>query len=224
MAQSERQRQGMLVVISGPSGAGKTSICQEVLALMPDVTQSVSCTTRAARPGEQDGREYHFISREAFDTAVATGDFLEWAVVHDHRYGTLRQQVQGITADGKDVLLAIDVQGAVNLRSANVDAVYVFVVPPSWEVLVSRLQDRGSESERVRQRRLIVAREEVRHYTGYDYLVINDQLEEATSLLQAIIRAERQRITRIDMAPFDNLDQCDAAGSVALGTASDEWR
>ena len=224
MAQSERQRQGMLVVISGPSGAGKTSICQEVLALMPDVTQSVSCTTRAARPGEQDGREYHFISREAFDTAVATGDFLEWAVVHDHRYGTLRQQVQGITADGKDVLLAIDVQGAVNLRSANVDAVYVFVVPPSWEVLVSRLQDRGSESERVRQRRLIVAREEVRHYTGYDYLVINDQLEEATSLLQAIIRAERQRITRIDMAPFDNLDQCDAAGSVALGTAPDEWR
>lgn len=221
MAQSERQRQGMLVVISGPSGAGKTSICREILAVMPDVTQSVSCTTRLARSGEQDGREYHFISREAFDTAVASGDFLEWAVVHDHLYGTLRDQVERITAGGRDVLLAIDVQGAANLRAANVDAVYVFVVPPSWEVLVSRLQDRGSESETVRQRRLAVAREEVRLYTGYDYLVTNDQLEDATSLLQAIIRAERQRITRVDMAPFDNLEQFDAAGSVALGTASD---
>lgn len=221
MAQPERQRQGMLVVISGPSGAGKTSICREILASMPDVTQSVSCTTRSPRPGEQDGREYHFLSREQFDAAVASDEFLEWAVVHDHLYGTLRQQVHAVTDRGNDVLLAIDVQGAANLRAANVDAVYVFVVPPSWEVLVARLEDRGSESDAVRERRLAVAREELRHYTGYDYLVYNDRLEDAATLLQTIIRAERQRVTRIDMAPFDTFRQFDSAGSVTLGAAPD---
>ena len=216
------QRRGMLVVISGPSGVGKTSLCREILAVMPDVTQSVSCTTRAARPGERDGREYHFISRETFDTSIAAGDFLEWAVVHEHLYGTLRQQVQAIMDTGKDVLLAIDVQGAANLRAAHVDAVYVFLLPPSWDTLVARLQNRGSEDRDVRVRRLEVAREELRHYTEYDYVVHNDDLAVAAHTLQAIILAERQRIARVGMAPLDNLWQCDSAAPVALDAIPDE--
>lgn len=200
-----KQRHGMLVVISGPSGVGKTSICKEVLAGMSDVIQSVSCTTRGARPGEQDGREYFFISRNEFDMSVAAGAFLEWAVVYEHCYGTLRQQVEDFTAAGKDVLLAIDVQGAANLRAAAVDAVYVFVLPPSWDALESRLQGRGSESETVRQRRLEVARDELRHYTDYDYLVYNEHLMIAAEMLQAIILAERQRIVRLGTALIDRL-------------------
>jgi guanylate kinase len=211
----------MLVVISGPSGVGKTSLCREVLAVMPDVTQSVSCTTRAARPGERDGREYHFISREAFDTSIAAGDFLEWATVHEHLYGTLRQQVQTLTETGKDVLLAIDVQGAANLRAVNVDAVYIFLLPPSWDTLAARLQNRGSEDREVRARRLAVARGELRHYTEYDYVVYNDDLAVAANTLQAIILAERQRIVRVGMTPFDHLWQCDSADPVALGEVAD---
>lgn len=215
------QRRGMLVVISGPSGVGKTSLCREILAVMPDVTQSVSCTTRAARPGEQDGREYYFISREAFDRSIAAGDFLEWAVVHAHLYGTLRQQVQDVTDQGKDVLLAIDVQGAANLRAARVDAVYIFLLPPSWDALVARLQNRGSEDREVRARRLAVAREELRHYTEYDYVVYNDDLVVAANTLQAIILAERQRIARVGMIPLNTLWQCDSAEPGALDGVAD---
>ena len=214
-----QQRRGMLVVISGPSGVGKTSICKEVLAAMPDVIQSVSCTTRAARPGEEHGREYFFISRDEFDAYMAAGEFLEWAVVHEHRYGTLRQQVEDLTAAGQDVLLAIDVQGAANLRAANVDAVYVFVLPPSWGALESRLQGRGSESEDVRQRRLQVAREELRHYTDYDYVVYNDHLVVAAETLQAIILAERHRIVRLGTALLDDLQLGDEVDPIALGAA-----
>jgi guanylate kinase len=214
----------MLVVISGPSGVGKTSLCREILAVMPDVTQSVSCTTRAARPGERDGREYYFISREAFDTSIAAGDFLEWAVVHEQLYGTLRQQVQAVADRGQDVLLAIDVQGAAHLRAASVDAVYIFLLPPSWDALVARLQNRGSEDRDVRERRLAVAREELRHYTEYDYVVYNEDLVVAANTLQAIILAERQRIVRVGMTPFDHLWQCDSADPVALGEVADAGR
>lgn len=210
------QRRGMLVVISGPSGVGKTSLCREILAAMPDVTQSISCTTRPVRPGERDGQEYYFISREAFDASISAGDFLEWAVVHEHLYGTLRQQVQAITDRGQDVLLVIDVQGAANLRAAGVDAVYIFLLPPSWDALVARLQNRGSEEQEVRARRLAVAREELRHYTEYDYVIYNDDLVAAANTLQAIILAERQRIARVGMTPFDTLRQCDSAEPIAL--------
>ena len=172
------------------------------MAAMPDVVQVVTCTTRAPRPGEQDGHEYHFFSRQAFEQRLAAGDFLEWAQVHGQLYGTLRQSVETATAAGHDVLLVIDVQGAAQHRAAGLDAVYVFVLPPSLEALAERLQARGSESATTQAQRLVVARQELAHYTAYDYAVINDQLDDAVETLQAIILAERHRIRRVGTVPI----------------------
>jgi guanylate kinase len=194
-------RRGIVFVLSAPSGAGKTSISKRIVAAMPDVVQAVTCTTRAPRPGERDGREYYFLSRQAFEQHIAAGDFLEWAQIHGQLYGTLRQSVEATTAAEKDVLLVIDVQGAAQHRATGLDAVFVFVLPPSWEALAQRLQARGSESTQQQEQRLLVARQEVAHYTAYDYVVINDQLDDAVRTLQAIIVAERHRITRLGTAP-----------------------
>jgi len=199
---SSTGRRGIVFVLSAPSGAGKTSLSQRIIANLPDVVQVVTCTTRAPRPGECDGREYHFLSRQAFEQRVAAGDFLEWAQVHGQLYGTLRQSVETATAAGQDVLLVVDVQGAAQPRAAGLDAVYVFVLPPSWEALAERLQARGSESATTQAQRLVVARQELAHYTAYDYVVINDQLDDAVETLQAIIRAERHRIRRVGTAPI----------------------
>jgi len=195
-------KRGIIFVLSAPSGAGKTSLSQRITAQMPDVVQVVTCTTRAPRPGEQDGREYHFLSRQAFEQRIAAGDFLEWAQFNGQLYGTLRQSVEATTAAGQDVLLVIDVQGAAYHRSAGLAAVFVFVLPPSWEVLAQRLQTRGSESASTQAQRLLVARQELAHYTAYDYVVINDQLDDAVGTLQAIIVAERHRIKRVGTVPI----------------------
>ena len=195
-------RRGTIFVLSAPSGAGKTSISKRIVATMPDVVQVVTCTTRTPRPGERDGREYYFLSCQVFEQHIAAGDFLEWAQVHGQLYGTLRQSVEAATAAGKDVLLVIDVQGAAQHRAAGLDAVFVFVLPPSWEALTQRLQVRGSESTQQQEQRLLVARQEVAHYTAYDYVVINDRLDDAVETLRAIIRAERHRLTRVGTAPI----------------------
>jgi len=195
-------RRGIIFVLSAPSGAGKTSLSKRIVVEMSNVVQVVTCTTRAPRPGEQDGREYHFLSRQAFEQRIAAGDFLEWAQFNGQLYGTLRQSVAAATAAGQDVLLVIDVQGAAHHRNAGLDAVFVFVLPPSWEVLAQRLQTRGSESASTQAQRLLVARQELAHYTAYDYVVINDQLDDAVETLQAIILAERHRIRRIGTVPI----------------------
>ena len=189
-------RRGILFVVSAPSGGGKTSLCRCIVAEMDDVMQSVSYTTRPPRPGEEHGQAYYFVSRQEFAKRVAAGEFLEWAEVHGQWYGTPRQQVEMALAAGKDVLLAIDVQGASQLRAAQLDAVFVFVVPPSWEVLESRLRQRRTESPAALARRLAVAHQELAHYTEYDYVVVNDQLAAAVAVCKAIIVAERHRVQR----------------------------
>jgi guanylate kinase len=198
-------RQGVLFVVSGPSGVGKTSLSHCVIANMCDVQQSVSYTTRAPRQHEQNGREYYFISQQAFEQRIARGEFLEWAQVHEHLYGTSRQQVETVTHAGTDVLLVIDVQGAAQLRTSGIEAVFVFVVPPSWEVLASRLRQRGSETSDIQARRLVVARQELAHYTQYDYVVVNDQLAQAAEVLQAIIIAAHHQVPRIGHAAMEDL-------------------
>lgn len=202
---SSEIRRGVLFVVSGPSGVGKTSLCQRLVAEMPDVTQSVSYTTRVQRAGERQGREYHFISRHDFERRLAAGEFLEWARVHDHLYGTSRRQVDRLTGSGMDVLLAIDVQGAAQLRRIDVDAVSIFVLPPSWAALAQRMQQRDSEPAEDRQRRLAVARQELAHYTEYDYAVINDRLPAAAETLKTIILAERHRVSRVWPSPVEAL-------------------
>lgn len=204
-AGSSGGRHGIVFVLSAPSGAGKTSLSQRLQAEMADVVQVVTCTTRPPRPGERDGHDYHFITHEMFEQRVRAGAFLEWAQVHGQRYGTLRQSVEAATAAGNDVLLVIDVQGAAQLRAAQIDAVYIFVVPPSWEALAARLQARGSESACLQEQRLAVARQELAHYTAYDYVVVNGQLDDAVQTLQTIIRAERQRIARVGLTPIKPL-------------------
>lgn len=202
-------RKGILFVISAPSGSGKTSLCEALCADMHDVVRSISCTTRAPRAQERDGLDYHFISAQQFDERVAAGDFLEWACVHRHRYGTLRQPIDAATAAGKDALLVIDVQGAEKLRAAGVDAVHVFVLPPSWQALAERLAGRdpgaGATHVRLASERLAVARQESAHYAAYDYVLINDCFAEALAALKAIILAERHRIRHADPAPISKL-------------------
>jgi len=189
--------QPFLLVLSAPSGGGKTTIARELLRSRSDLGYSVSCTTRAPRVGEQDGVDYHFLSPEAFAARVADGAFAEWAEVHGRRYGTLRSEVERVLASGRHVLLDIDVQGARQVVAAFPDAVTVFIVPPSVDVLVTRLQGRQSESPEAFQVRLRNARHELRDAERYQYLVENDDLAHAVRRVGEIIESEQLRRERL---------------------------
>lgn len=189
----------MLVVVSAPSGAGKTSLCEWVVAAVPNLAHSVSFTTRPPRPDERDGRDYHFVDEGTFRAMVDRGDFAEWAVVHDHLYGTSQALLQHHFAAGQDVILDIDTQGAAILRREHPDAVSVFIVPPSWAMLEERLRRRRSDAEADVQRRLQRAREEVKHYAEYQYVIVNDVFARAAEELKAIVLAERRRSVRVDL-------------------------
>jgi guanylate kinase len=190
-------RRGLLLVISSPSGAGKTSLSRRLAAAHAEITLSVSATTRAARPGEMDGREYHFLAREDFDTQAAAGAFLEWAEVHEHRYGTPRAPVEGALASGRDVLFDIDWQGAAAIAAAMpTDTVRLFILPPSMDALAARLHARAQDAQDVIARRLARARDEIAHWQEYDYVIVNDAFEHAYAEIEAIYLAERQRRER----------------------------
>ncbi len=184
-------------MVSAPSGAGKTTLCQRLLATDHQISFSISYTTRKPRPGERHGVDYFFVDEETFQRMVDQGAFLEWARVHDHFYGTAQEQVEEVLKSGRDVLLDIDVQGALQVREKlGQDAVLVFILPPSLEELERRLRARGTEDERTLKRRLSVAREEIAKATEFDYLVLNDDLEEAFDHFYAVLKAERQRTFR----------------------------
>ena len=189
----------MIVVVSAPSGAGKTSLCEWVVAAVPNLAHSVSFTTRPPRPDEKDGRDYNFVDEATFRAMVDRSDFAEWAVVHGHLYGTSQAMLQRHFAAGQDVILDIDTQGAAILRREHPDAVSVFLVPPSWAMLEERLRRRQSDAEADIQRRLQRAREEAKHYAEYQYVVVNDVFARAADELKAIILAERRRSIRVDL-------------------------
>lgn len=185
------------VILSAPSGGGKTTIARCLLERRADLGYSVSCTTRAPREGEVDGRDYRFLSREAFLDAVNRGEFAEWAEVHGHHYGTLRSEVERVLASGRHVLMDIDVQGARQFHSAFPDTVLVFVLPPSGEVLKSRLSGRQSEDRERLLVRLRNARAELGEVGRYHYVVVNDDLERAVNQVSSIIDAEGLRHHRV---------------------------
>jgi guanylate kinase len=184
------------IILSAPSGAGKTTIARRLLQARSDVGYSVSCTTRAARPGEVDGEHYHFVSREEFEARRERGEFAEWAPVHGNLYGTLRSEVERVLAGGRHVLMDIDVQGARQFARAFRDAVLVFVIPPSAEVLRERLAGRETESPAMLALRLRNARDELAAVDEYDYVVVNDKLEKAIKYVSSVIDAESIRRDR----------------------------
>jgi guanylate kinase len=197
------RRQGILFVLSAPSGTGKTTLCENLRAT-PDFIYSVSCTTRAPRPGEVDGTDYHFLSREEFLGKIERGEMLEYAVVHGNYYGTLKASVKEALGHGTDVLLDIDVQGAATIRQTDDvmlrdSLVDVFIMPPTLEELEKRLRKRGTETEEQVQRRLLTGREEMKLWPLYQYTILSGSMEEDLTKFRAIMRAERYLSRRLEL-------------------------
>lgn len=191
-------RQGILFVISGPSGVGKGTI-RENLVKRIDVLESISATTRQARVGEEDGKDYFFLSREKFLQMVEEDQFLEWATVYTNLYGTPREFVIKCLENGQDVLLEIDIQGALQIKKKMPEGVFIFIAPPNIEELAARLCTRGKDSQESIERRLAACEEEMKQMTYYDYVVLNDDLELAVKKTESIIIAERCRIEKYDL-------------------------
>jgi guanylate kinase len=187
-------RRGLLFILSAPSGTGKTTLAERLVELVPNLVLSRSYTSRRARPGETDGVDYNFVSRERFESMVAAHEFLEWAEVFGNLYGTSAVDIERQLARGEDVVLVIDVQGARQVRKKTTRATAIFVMPPSFEVLETRLRGHSQDSDEAIRRRLEVAREEVAAYTEYDSVVVNDRLETAADRLRAIVIAERAKL------------------------------
>jgi guanylate kinase len=190
------QRRGLLFVLSSPSGAGKSTIARMLMATDDGLALSVSATTRPIRPGEVDGKDYHFVTEAAFEEMIAAGEFLEWAYVFGHRYGTLKSEVIKVIESGRDVLLDIDWQGTQQLKQVDPDIVRVFILPPSMTELERRLRHRGTDSDEVIQRRMDRAAAEISHWAEYDYVLINNDAEKCRGLVHNILKAERLKATR----------------------------
>jgi guanylate kinase len=185
---------GLLFIVSAPSGAGKTTLVERLVQQTPHLKMSRSYTSRPARPGETDGVDYNFVTRERFEAMVAVGEFLEWADVFGNLYGTSAADTDRLLEAGHDVVLVIDVQGARKVRRRGVETTAIFVMPPSFGVLEQRLRGRCKDSDEAIRKRLDVARQEVASFAEYDYVVVNDELKPAVERLLAIVVAERARL------------------------------
>ena len=191
-----QMNRGMLIVVSSPSGGGKGTLIDRVLKTVPNLSYSVSFTTRAPRPAEEDGREYFFTDRATFEQMIERGEFLEWADVYGHLYGTNCSQVERERAAGHDIILEIDVQGAESIREKIPDAVSIFILPPSFELLRGRLLARGTDSAEALEKRMRGAPSEVEQYRHFQYVILNDDINRASQQLAAVIYAERARRER----------------------------
>lgn len=187
---------GCLFIVSGPSGSGKTVMASAVLKSLPNLKFSVSYTTRAPRGSEHDGVDYHFVSKERFESLIRGNALIEWAQVYGNYYGTEEKSIDDLLGQGLDVLLDIDVQGAATIRSKRPDAVSVFIMPPSYQVLRERLESRKLDKKYVIEQRLRISCEEITRYKDFDYLIINDELSRSTDKLRAIIVSSRCRMER----------------------------
>ena len=187
---------GLLIVVSGASGTGKGTVCKKILDDMPEVAYSISATTRAPRPGEVDGKEYYFISRDEFKSWIADGKFLEYAEVYGNFYGTPLNKIEERLNRGEDILLEIDVQGALNVKRKMPEGVYIFLLPPSLDELKRRIEGRGTETPESLSRRLANAVAEIQIGREYDYAVVNDSVDNAAAQIEAILAAERCKVER----------------------------
>ncbi|MBC7189221.1 guanylate kinase [Candidatus Aerophobetes bacterium] len=192
-----KKKTGLIVVISAPAGAGKTTLCKRLLQNCPSFISSVSFTTRAPRKQEIEGVDYYFVSREDFQELIEKGAFIEWAEVHGHLYGTSKEFLEKNIEAGKDVLLEVDVKGGKKIKECYPQAILIFILPPSWEELEKRLYRRGTEDEKSIKERLARAKEEIKYLPFYDYFIVNDDINIATRDLLRIIETERHKINRI---------------------------
>lgn len=196
-SQPAAKRQGIIFILSAPSGAGKTTLYNQLREIYPEIELSVSCTTRAKRPGEIDGRDYRFLSAAQFAAMRCRGEFAEWAKVHDFLYGTPRKPLDKNIQAGRDMLLDIDVQGAESIKAAYPRAVSIFLLPPSMHELEKRLAGRGTDDRQVIRRRLANAKGEIQRINQYDYYVVNREVKVAVEVLKGIVEAERARTARV---------------------------
>lgn len=190
------KKNGMIIIVSAPSGAGKTSICDAIIKDDKNIVYSVSTTTRAPRTGEKNGREYFFVDEKTFKQDIKSGKFAEWAKVHDNYYGTSKKVLHGTLSKGRDVLLDIDVQGALNIKKQYKHALMLFIMTPTLEELKNRLIKRNKDSVKTIKTRIENAKKEIKYICKYDYLIINDKLKESISNVKAVIKAERLSIKR----------------------------
>jgi len=193
-----RKNKGILFVVSGPSGAGKTTLYKKAISVLPHLMHSVSYTTRSPRVGEVNGRDYTFINREEFMTMIHKKEFAEWAEIHGELYGTARKRLEEIMNSGVDAILDIDVQGAMQLKEKLPGGVYIFILPPSLEILRERLEQRMANVKEEIEKRLAVAWEEMKKYPEYDYVIVNSIFEDAFKELESIIIANRARVEQIN--------------------------
>lgn len=191
------KREGLTIILSAPSGAGKTSLCHELFRIFPDISESVSYTTRKPRAGEVEGEAYHFVSREVFADMVDQDAFAEWALVHGNMYGTALRTLEEARKKGIDLVLDIDCQGAGKLKEQFEGGIYVFILPPSMSELRRRLETRSSDSREVIEQRIVRAADEIKESRWYDYIIINDDFEVACRDLSAIIIAHRHKTFRM---------------------------
>jgi len=211
---------GMLIVVSSPSGGGKGTLIDRVLKTVPNLSFSVSFTTRAPRPKEEDGREYFFVDRATFEQMIERGEFLEWADVYGHLYGTSYKQVERERNAGHDIILEIDVQGAESIRHKIGDAVSIFILPPSFEMLRDRLLARGTDSSEALEKRLRGAPPEVEQYRHFQYIILNDDINRASQQLASVIYAERARRERQEVnlrRALEDFGVMSEPGAVATG-------
>lgn len=201
----EKMSKGCIFIVSAPSGAGKTTLCKQIISTLDNIRPSVSFTTRLPRVGEIPDEDYRFVSEEEFKGMIDSGDFVEWARVHGNLYGTSRRKLEELVNAGYDALLDIDTQGARQIRKFFNNAVYIFILPPSMKELKNRLERRMSNSADDMNRRLERAVDEIREYNMYDYVIVNDVIETSLKKLAAIITAERLRSNKIDPLWIENI-------------------
>jgi len=188
-------KKGLLIVISAPSGTGKSTLIRELRHAIPDLEYSVSVTTRQPRRGEKNGIDYDFVAKEEFEQSIAADEFLEYAQVFDHYYGTKRSSVEGAIHDGKDILLDVDIQGAIQIKH-KCDGIFIFVIPPSLKILEDRLRKRNTDVEQEIVKRIARAKEEISNFVNYEYVIYNDYLADSINKLKAIISAEKCKVIR----------------------------
>lgn len=204
----KRRKSGTLIVLSGPSGAGKGTICNELLKQVDTLSLSISMTTRSPRESEVDGKDYYFVTKEQFEEYIAKGNFLEYAKVHgDNYYGTPKNKVEEILSSGRDIILEIDIQGALEVKEKMKEGIFIFIMPPSMRELKDRLVKRNTESKDKIIERFKNAYKEINEVTKYNYIVINDEVQNAVDKVKAIILAEKCRVDRIEDFELNNEEE-----------------